>query len=90
MESVIVWPFADGQRLADGTLEVGVAMLEVGVAVLDALVTDEVAVTLAVALMKLYGVVSNVHLLKKASIRGVASNGDPAAMEGHVCPRPCT
>jgi len=83
MESVIVWPFADGQRLADG-------MLEVGVGVLDALVTDEVVVTLAVALMKLYGVVSNVHLLKKASIRGVASNGDPAAMEGHVCPRPCT
>jgi len=83
MESVIVWAFADGQRLADGTLEVGVA-------VLDALVTDEVVVTLAVALMKLYGVVSNVHLLKKASIRGVASNGDPAAMEGHVCPRPCT
>lgn len=83
MESVIVWPFADGQRLADGTLEVGVA-------VLDALVTDEVVVTLAVALRKLYGVVSNVHLLKKASIRGVASNGDPAATEGQVCPRPCT
>ena len=79
------WPFAGGHRLADG-------MVEVGAAIEDVLVGEEVAleVTLVVAFIELYGVVSSVHLFQKESNRGVASNGDPAAREGQVCPRPCT
>lgn len=86
-ESVTDWPLADGHRLDDGMLEVGVAVEGV---LVDVEVGAVVAVVLVVALTKLYGVLSSVHLFQKESSRGVASNGDPAAREGHVCARPCT
>jgi hypothetical protein len=90
-ESTIDWPFADGHKLVDGMLEVGVVVEDVLVdAEVGAEVGAEVVVALVVAFMKLYGVLSSVHLFQKESSRGVASNGDPAAREGQVCPRPCT
>lgn len=93
MESVMIWPFADGHKLAEGTLEVEVIVEDVlrvedVLEAEDVLKAEETVLVLAVAFTKLYGVVSRVHLFQKASRRGVASNHDPAAMEGQVCPRP--